>query len=620
MPDIRELRRQIEEELNRNLWTLAWQHLAQLIGQSPRISEAIYAVSKFELLRDHVPLIKCRVAIERSFTIEPLIPLLRALAFKGGLDLAVHVGNFNAYVQEILENESALYEFDPKIVILAVQAGDAAPDSWERFAELSPQEVQRAAGRVGQTFEDCVRAFRARSNASLIIHTLEEPPDANAGGGDVGAFRKINDALHTTAKEYSGVYLLDYDGLITRHGRQGWRDESKWASSRMPIASSNLIHLAKEWLRFIHPLTGRICKVLVTDLDNTLWGGVIGEDGIEGIKCGPESDGAAYQSLQRAMIDLQHRGVLLAICSKNNEADAIEAFEKHPGMLLRPRDFTAIRINWENKAQNIRSLAGELKIGLEHFAYLDDDSAEIERVRAELPEVTTIALPEDAAGYADVLREHPVFARLAVSDEDKQRHRYYAQQRERLAFEQRTFSAEDFYRSLEQVAEIARLTPQNTNRVAQLTQKTNQFNLTTRRYSAQEIIEMNSSPGWRVFTLCARDRFGDNGLVGVAITHESEQLCEIDTFLLSCRVIGRTLETALLSFLFERAKVRGIRRLRGEFVPTKRNVVARDFYSRHGFQLVEENEQRWLWEINPMSAAICTPEWIQLTITEGALH
>jgi FkbH-like protein len=355
---------------------------------------------------------------------------------------------------------------------------------------------------------------------------------------------------------------------------------------------------------------------LVTDLDNTLWGGVVGEDGIDGIQLGIEYPGAAFQAVQRVMLDLYRRGILLAVCSKNNLSDAMEALEKHPGMLLKPEHFAAMRINWKDKAENLREIAAELNIGIDSLAFLDDNPVERERIRTVFPEVTVIELPEDPMSFSRVLRETPVFERLTLSEEDRERGRYYAQQRQRVELERRVSSLEDFYRSLQQEIEIATVTPGTLTRIAQLTQKTNQFNLTTRRYSEQQLTEMAQSSAWKIYSIRVKDRFGDNGTVGVAITHDVEEVCEIDTFLMSCRVISRTVETALISFLIEQARTRGMIQIRGWFLPTKKNHMAADFYPLHGFQKVSEDNEKTFWSLALSESVTRCPEWIKLASPE----
>jgi FkbH-like protein len=465
-----------------------------------------------------------------------------------------------------------------------------------------------------------VRSFREHSAANLIIHNLEQPEipslgvlDAQSSSDQKAAFEQINRQMCDLAGKYRGVFVLDYDSLVARHGRIRWRDRRKWLTARMPIAADQLIHLAHEWLRFLVPLTGKTARVLVVDLDNTLWGGVIGEDGMQGIKLGAEYPGAAYQALQRAMLDLSRKGILLAVSSKNNRDDAMEVLENHPGMLLRPQHFAAMRISWDEKAQSLREIAAELNVGVDSLAFLDDNPVERESVRVSLPEVTVIELPDDPLEYADALRACPVFERLTLSTEDQQRTALYAAQRERSQVQESFSSKEDFFRFLQQRAEIGPVTPATLARISQLTQKTNQFNLTTRRYTEQQISDLAARPDTNVVSIRLQDRYGDHGLVGVAITRDQGADCEIDTFLLSCRVIGRTVETALLSQVAQNAVRRGRQRLLAWFLPTKKNAPAKGFCAQHGFELQSENAEGSLWVLDLKQRPIACPAWTKLT-------
>jgi FkbH-like protein len=619
------LRQEIDHHIASNAAALAAARLGELWQKEASPSTAGFVVSRYERLRSCVSLLSHRAFILRSFTIEPVIPLLRAAAFVNGIDLIVQTGDFNAYAQEILDPASRLYQFEPDIGIWALQTRDVAPELWEQYADLSPAEATGIISRVVTLFRDLIQTFRSHSQAPLIVHTLEMPPfvsqgilDRQLGASQAAAVEQINAELRNLAKAHIGVYILDYDALIARHGRTRWYDERKWLVMRMPIAAEHLMDVANEWLRFVHPLTGKVCKVLVTDLDNTLWGGVVGEDGVEGIKVNSDYPGAAYRTLQRTMLDLYRRGIILAICSKNNLSDAMAVLESHQGMLLRLQHFAALRINWDDKVENLRAIAAELNVGIDTLAFLDDNPVERARVRTELPAVTVIELPDDPMGYALALRNTPVFERLSLSSEDHERGRYYAEQRQRLELERNVASLEGFYEALQQEVKIAPVTSETLVRVAQLTQKTNQFNLTTRRYSEQQIAEMAASPNWGVYTLGVKDRFGDNGIVGVAITHDTEDVSEIDTFLLSCRVIGRTVETALLAFLVKQSRARGKTCLQGWFIPTKKNTPAKEFYSTHKFRLLTERGGETLWSVDVRDTEIACPPWIRLILSGEA--
>jgi FkbH-like protein len=621
------LRQQIEPLIASGDDQAAARLLRELWTQEKSFSSASFLISCYEQLRPKLSLLSCRLAILRSFTVEPMVPLLRAAAFNAGIDLDLHLSDFNAHAQEILDPQSALYAFSSDAVILALQTRDVAPDMWHDFSALTADQVREAIARVTAEFRNWVQTLRKHSQAHLVIHNLEQPKipnrgllDARFADGQNAAIQQINRQVQEIASSHPGVYALDYDGLVARYGRAHWHDERKWLTVRLPIAAQNLNHLVNEWLRFLCPLTGKLAKVLVVDLDNTLWGGVIGEDGITGIHLGSEYPGAAFQELQRALLDLHHRGILLAICSKNNRDEAMEALQNHPGMLLKPAHFAAMRINWTDKAQNLQEIARELNIGVDSVAFLDDNPFERQEVSRQLPEVLVIDLPNDPMEFARVVRECPLFERLFLSVEDQQRGTYYQARREREQLEQTVSSREDFYRSLLQEAEISPLTNSSLVRIAQLTNKTNQFNLTTRRYTEQQISQIGFSPRWHCFSMRLSDRFGDNGLVGVAITHLQGTTCEIDTFLLSCRVIGRTVESAFLSFLATHARSLGADRLHGWFLPTKKNAPARDFYSQHGFQVLQQDGDCTLWGLDITKNAVPCPEWVKLRIVNGDIE
>ena len=517
-------------------WSQAHGALTDLWYSQPSLATAHYLLASYERLRQHVPLTPCRLALLRSFTVEPLVPLLQAAAFAHGIALEVHLGAFNTYAQDILDPASTLYHFAPDVVLLAVQTRDIVPELWNDYTDLTAEARDAAIKHTIDSLHTYITTLRSRSQAHLIVHTLETPAmpsqgvfDQQSTNGQVGAIQEINTALRQLAHQQRGVYVLDYDAVVARYGRIHWYDERKWLTTRLPISAGCLMPMAQEWLRFLAPLTGRVCKALVVDLDNTLWGGVIGEEGMEGIQLGLEYPGAAYQALQRVILDLYQRGIILAVCSKNNFDDAMEALEGHPGMLLRPQHFAAWRINWQDKAQNLREIAAELNIGIDTLAFLDDNPVERAHIRADLPEVTVLPLPDDPMDYATALRATPVFERLVLSDEDRERGRYYVEQRQRVDLEQRATSLEDFYASLQQEVDIMPVDAASLTRVAQLTQKTNQFNTTTHRYSEQQISTMAESPDWDVYAIRVRDRFGDNGLVGVVIVHDVDDVSDIDT-------------------------------------------------------------------------------------------
>lgn len=549
-----------------------------------------------------------KVAVLRSFTIEPAFPVVQAAALTHHLDLEMVVGDHNTYVQDILVPGGLPYGGDLDAVILAVNARDIAPDLWGRFTSLSEAAVDQEINTIVETFESLFAAFRGRSDKAMVVHNLELPPETTPG--QQAAFGKVNAAISKAASRYKGIYILDYEALVSRYGQGNWNDEGRWQAMRMPIVSDHLTHMADEWLKFLVPLSGKISKALILDLDNTLWGGVIGEDGIEGIKLDGESPGAAFQAVQAKALELYERGIILGICSKNNPDEALTAIESHPGMLLKPQHFAAIRTNWQDKATNLKEIAQELSIGTDALALLDDNPAERHWVRGQMPEVTVIAVPEDPLGLAPALAASPVFERLSLSDEDRQRGRFYAQERERTEHRASLTSVEDYYRSLQMILNVFQPEAGQIPRVAQLTQRTNQFNMTTRRYSEQEMANLMADPQVLVYAASCTDRFGDNGIIGVIIARLDGEVAEIDTLLLSCRVIGRTIEMAFLAAVGQAAKTRGARQLVGRFLPTAKNAPAKEFYQQNGFTCTEQSDKGSTWKAKIEADLPVIPEWI----------
>src|SRR4030095_3155688 len=352
--------------------------------------------------------------------------------------------------QELLDPGSALYRFDPQSVILALQSRDVAPGLWAGERGSESGDWQSTVREVIERYRAWIEAFRRRSSAHMLLHNLDRPDlpaegilDAQAPEGQTAIVGEINRGLQQLARSFRGVYVLDYDGLVARHGRRNWHDARKWLAVRLPVSASHLVTLVREWMKFLHPITGRVAKVCVVDLDNTLWGGVVGEDALKGIKVSEQDyRGAAYWNLQKALLELHGRGILLAVASKNNPGDAQEVFESHDGMLLKDSHFAARQINWDDKVLNLQRIAEELNVGVDSLAFVDDNPVERQRVREALPEVMVLDMPSDPMQFASAVRESPVFQRLKLSEEDRNRSALYQAERQRQQLQQSTASVE----------------------------------------------------------------------------------------------------------------------------------------------------------------------------------
>jgi FkbH-like protein len=604
----------------------ALQRARALWALSPDSATARYLKVRAEALWSGRPLVEHRVAFLRAFTLEPVLPLLEAEAALAGCRLIPWVGGFNAYGQEILDTESELYRFAPQTVVLAVQTRDLAPELWSGFGRLTEAEARDTAAETAETLVRLITQLRGRSPANILVHGLARPArpedgllDASRPLRQADAIELVNAALRAHCRGNPGVVFLDYDELQARHGRLAWSDARTFAATGMPFAAQSLPHMAREWWRYLRPLALTPAKVLALDLDNTLWGGVIGEDGIKGVVLGDESPGVHFKAFQRAIADVARRGVLLAVASKNNPDDALAMIDGHPHMVLRRDAFSALRINWEPKAQNLLDMAQELNVGIDSFVFVDDNPAECEAVRRSLPGVEVIELPADPALYADLVRFHPALERLTVSAEDLERGRYYADERERRLHQNRAETLEEFLASLDIVVTVQPVTAATLARSAQLTQKTNQLNTTTRRYSEAEFAAMLTDPERRAWSLRARDRFGDTGLVGVAVCRRAAETLVVEAFLLSCRVIGRGVETAFLSVLADRARQDGFTFVEGAFIPTPKNPPAARIYADAGFQCVETDESgAEIWRLDLKTGEPETPAWVRLETVEAA--
>ncbi|HEX5909682.1 MAG TPA: HAD-IIIC family phosphatase, partial [Thermoleophilaceae bacterium] len=413
-----------------------------------------------------------------------------------------------------------------------------------------------------------------------VEHVLD-PGDPARGQGAVDRWV---DGLRGLSRLSPRVVIVDWERHVRRIGSAGLTDPRLWYLGRMRLNPDGLAELAELTARQVAAYRGGAHKVAVVDLDGTLWGGVVGEAGVSGLELGQEGAGLAFRDFQAELARLRATGIVLAVSSKNNRDEAVEAIETHPAMALRLSDFAAERINWADKATSLREMAQELNLGLDSFVFLDDNPVERDWVRQALPEVTVPDLPEDPAHRPAFLRECGLFDRIVLTDADTARAQSYAAQGSRTRLREGSMSFEDFLRSLEQEVTIEAVGDATLERAAQLCQRTNQFNLTTRRHTAADIERMMASDTHQLYTLAVSDRFGQSGVTGLAILELDGADATIDTLLLSCRVLGRRVEDAFLSFLADRARAGGARTLVGMYVPTDRNGQTAGFFPDRGFE------------------------------------
>jgi len=557
-----------------------------------------------------------RVALLSSFSIEFIHDSLIGQGFLNELRIEIYQPGFAQYRQEILDPSSGLYAGRPDIVILALEGKHLFPFAYRDYGQHMGSGLDGLLEQAERELDGLLTAFRRHSDATLLVHSFAAPAwrqlgilDGHIGLGQAQVVQALNDALYRAAKARRGVHVVDYSGLVSRVGADQWYDDRMDHYAQAPIAQAALPILAAEYMKFARALVGKSRKCVVVDLDNTLWGGVVGESGPHGIALGPEYPGSAFVAFQRVLLDLSRRGILLAVASKNNEADAQEAFATNPHMILKPEHFAHTEIHWGPKDRSLEAIARRLNIGMEHLVFVDDSPLECELVRSACPMVTVIQLPKQPERYVRALLEEGLFDALSYSEEDSRRLELYRQREQAEEMLSRGGSLDEVLRTLGTEVAVSPVNDQSLARAAQLTQKTNQFNTTTRRYTEADVSHRAGDAGWLAATVRVRDRFGDHGIVGVMLARQVEDALDVDSFLLSCRVIGRKVETVMLAALCDEATARGLRYLRGELIVTKKNEPARDLYPRHGFQRVSgDDASGGVWEIDLTRVRVEYPE------------
>jgi HAD superfamily phosphatase (TIGR01681 family) len=440
----------------------AMRHARRLLKDDPSMRQFAHVRRALGGFRTAGKIRPYKVALLSSFSIEFVHDPLAAHAFTEGLDLEIHQAGFDQYRQEILNPGSGLYAFAPDAVILAVEGRRLAPSLYDSYLDGAIEDGDKVLAEAEAEMRGLIAAFRERSTAPLLIHSLAPPVwrdlgmlDGHIGAGQAALVHRLNERLYALAREFSAVYIVDYAGLVTRVGTDRWYDLRLAHFAQAPIAQPILGLLAREYLKFLRALVGRARKCLVLDLDNTLWGGVVGEDGIDGIAIGANYPGSAFRDFQREIVKLKKRGIILAVASKNNPADVDEVFDGRDEMVLKKSDFSDLRVSWDPKELSIKAIAQKLNIGLDHVVFADDNPVECERIAEALPNVTVIALPKQPERYIEALLDDGFFDGLSLTAEDLRRGDLYKQMEEAEALRASAGSLEEFYRQLGTEVEIA---------------------------------------------------------------------------------------------------------------------------------------------------------------------
>jgi FkbH-like protein len=557
---------------------------------------------------DFKPLVPFRLGLLSNATTDFIVPALVATAARHGIILEVVTGGYDQVLQGAVSPDSHVNRSAPDAVLLAIDYRGIPARRARGNAEKGQEAVDASLGYLQAVRE----GIKRNSKAICILQTVSSPPETlfgNMDGVHPGSLRRIIDGVNSGICESvrgSSDVVIDIAHLASTIGLADWHSPREWNMAKIPFSDAFIPLYADHVSRTLAALRGKSRRCLILDLDNTLWGGVIGDDGLEHIKIGQgDPTGEAYLSVQQLALDLRARGIVLAVCSKNEDEIARSPFQKHTEMLLKEGHIAVFQANWRDKATNIKAIAEELSLGLDAFVFLDDNPSERLLIRQTLPEVAVPELPADPALYSRTLAAAGYFEAVAFSEDDLRRADFYQDNARRVSLQNQAGDLESYLASLAMEITFQPFDQTGRARIAQLINKSNQFNLTTKRYTEAQVAAMQDDPAYFTLQIRLSDTFGDNGMISVIICRRAtKEAWEIDTWLMSCRVLGRRVENMALLAILEQAKKEGVRKLIGTYVPTDRNKLVQEHYAKLGFQVVQTENGISTYELDVNSAVV----------------
>jgi len=557
---------------------------------------------------------KIRISILSSFTLNGIEEIFQVKCDEKNISCNICLGGYNQYNQEILDPHSQLYQFQPNLTFLILDTRSILEDLWYFPYSIDEKQRQNFIKKKFKEIENLITIFIKNSNSKLIISNFFIPTNSNYGIFETKSnfglqkmINTLNNNLQDFIRNLDSVYLFDMNGFISKHGENNVFDPKQFLFGDIKISLDFIPYLVNDLMGYVIATLGISKRCIVLDLDNTLWGGIIGEDEFDGIKLGSDPSGKAFVEFQKHLLGLHNRGILLAINSKNNFDDAMKVIEEHPDMILKKEHFASIKINWNDKVSNIKEISDELNFGLENFVFFDDDPLNREFMKSSLPQVLTVDLPSDPSKYVRTMQEMNEFNLLKITNEDKQRGVMYSQQRERKTFETSSNNLEDFLKNMDLKITIKKVDTFTIPRISQLILKTNQFNLTTKRYSLEEIQKMSQNNNMLMGCVQVEDKFGDNGITAAFIVEKNgTKEWILDTFLLSCRVMGRQIEKSILGYIIKLAKQNNVDKIIANFIPTKKNQPIENFLPDCGFKKEQD-----FWSIS-LNDSFMAPDFIKI--------
>ena len=544
----------------------------------PEKKSLSYYINKAqENLKEHDK--KIRIALLSSFSINGIKEIIQIKSSERKISSIIYEGPYNQYSQEILNQESNLYKFSPEITFLLVDTRNIFGELFRFPYSISESERKDFVEKKVNEILNLAQKFMEKTNSKLIISKLNIPSFSPYGifeeKTEFGFHKMIEEFNRQISIEFlnsENIFVYDFDRFVSKHGEENIFNYSQFFFGDLKISMDYLPEFGQDLMKYVIAYLGISKKCIVLDLDNTLWGGIVGEDGFNGIKLGPEPPGNAYMEFQRVLLSLHQRGIILAINSKNNAEDAMQVIKDHPYMVLKEENFAALRINWKDKVSNMKELVKEINIGLDSLIFIDDDPVNRELIKSSFPEILVVDILDDPSTYAQILENMIDFSMIKITDEDKNRGKMYAKQKIINDLEESATDLSSFLNQLDLKIFIKKVDEFTLPRVSQLILKTNQFNLTTKRYQESDIKDMISNLNYLVGCAQVEDKFGDNGITGVfIIKKENEKEWLIDTFLMSCRIMGRDIEKGIMAHIINKAKESGVKKIKANFFPTQKN-------------------------------------------------
>jgi FkbH-like protein len=562
---------------------------------------------KKNLKKDLSGLKKIRIAIVGDSSTQFLNQALRGYGYEEGYHFEIFEADYDQVQAQLLDTSSEVYKFEPEFIIIFQSVQKLSKRFYKSaktdFAEKHIADVENYYNTLG-----------GKLNARVIYFNFPEFNDNIFGHFSnklersfIYQLRKINFELMNLAMKLKNFNILDYGLINSQYGRHFSFDPKIYYTTDMVLSIDILPIVAKHITDIISSITGKFKKCLILDLDNTMWGGIIGDDGMENIQIGDLGIGKAFMEFQLWIQQLKQRGIILAVCSKNNEATAKEPFEKHPDMVLGLEDIAVFVANWDNKADNIRYIQSILNIGFDSMVFLDDNPVERDMVRKHVPQVHVPELPEDPSLYLDHLMKLNLFETASFSEEDAMRTKQYQQEASRTVAQKSFTNEDEFLASLEMTSEVRPFTKFNIPRVAQLSQRSNQFNLRTVRYTEEDVARLSQSDNYITLSFTLKDKFGDNGLISVVILEKKKDSLFIETWLMSCRVLKRGMENFTLNTIVKYAKECNVKKIIGEYILTAKNIMVKDHYKDLGFV---QNGELWELDVNTYADKKCFIEQV----------